>query len=92
MLILDNGPHGSCTVLKWHSCTRRGIKRATKWRSPGTGGLFDAIGTFGELENRISALPTNQDRGDAFEVFAEAYLATQKIVAAEEVWPAFRVH
>ena len=37
MLTLDNGPHGSCTVLKWHSCTRMGIKRATKWRSPGTG-------------------------------------------------------
>ena len=37
MLTLDNGPHGSCTVLKWHSCTRMSIKRATKWRSPGTG-------------------------------------------------------
>jgi hypothetical protein len=45
-------------------------------------GLFDEIGSFAELETRISALPTKQDRGDAFEVFAEAYLATQKIVAA----------
>ena len=32
-----------------------------------------------------------QDRGDAFEVFAEAYLATQKLVGAEEVWPADQV-
>ena len=30
---------------------------------------------------------TNRDRGDAFEVFAEAYLATQKINEAREVWP-----
>ena len=26
-----------------------------------------------------------------FEVFAEAYLATQKLVGAEEVWPADQV-
>jgi predicted helicase len=31
------------------------------------------------------------DRGYAFEVFAEAYLATQKVVGAEEVWPADQV-
>ena len=36
-------------------------------------------------------MPTQQDRGDAFEVFAEAYLATQKLVGAEEVWPADQV-
>ena len=29
--------------------------------------------------------------GDAFEVFAEAYLATQKLVGAEAVWPADQV-
>jgi len=49
-------------------------------------GLFDAI-SFGELESRIAELPTEQNRGDAFEVFAEAYLATQKIIKAEEIWP-----
>jgi hypothetical protein len=43
------------------------------------------------LKARIAALPTERDRGDAFEVFAEAYLATQKIVGAEEVWPADQV-
>ena len=36
-------------------------------------------------------MPTLQDRGAAFEVFAEAYLATQKLVGAEEVWPADQV-
>ena len=40
MLTVDNGPHGSCTVLKWHSCTRMGIKRATKWKAPARGIRF----------------------------------------------------
>jgi hypothetical protein len=54
-------------------------------------GLFEDLHRFAELEARIAALPTERDRGDAFEVFAEAYLATQKIVGAEEVWPADQV-
>jgi hypothetical protein len=41
--------------------------------------LFRNLTGFKELESRISALPTKQERGDAFEVFAEAYLATQAI-------------
>jgi predicted helicase len=54
-------------------------------------GLFEGLDTFRELEARIVALPTQQDRGDAFEVFAETYLATQKLVGAEEVWAADQV-
>jgi len=50
-------------------------------------GLFSDLGDFAELEARIGALDSNKTRGDAFEVFAEAYLATQKINQAEEVWP-----
>ena len=50
-------------------------------------GLFDGLNSFAEIEARISALPSNKEIGDAFEVFAEAYLATQKIVQAREVWP-----
>ena len=49
--------------------------------------LLHGISCFGELESRISALETAQERGEAFEVFAEAYLATQHIVQAEEIWP-----
>jgi hypothetical protein len=56
-----------------------------------TGGLFEGLQSFADLESRIVALPTQQERGDAFEVFAEAYLATQKLVGAEEVWPADRI-
>lgn len=50
-------------------------------------GLFDNLDSFAEVEARISALPTNKERGDAFEIFAEAYFATQKIAQAQEVWP-----
>jgi hypothetical protein len=42
-------------------------------------GLFSGLTSFDELEQRIVDLPTPQERGDAFEVFAEAYLATQKV-------------
>jgi superfamily II DNA or RNA helicase len=50
-------------------------------------GLFDNLSDFAELEDRISKLPTTLEKGDAFEVFAEAYFFTQKIEQAEEVWP-----
>ncbi len=52
-----------------------------------TSGLFDGLNSFAEIEARISVLPGNKERGDAFELFAEAYLATQKINEAREVWP-----
>lgn len=48
-------------------------------------GLFSGITNFKELETRISNL-TKQDRGDAFEVFAEAYFNTQKAHQAAAVW------
>jgi len=50
-------------------------------------GLFDSLNSFSDLEAKISALLGNKERGDAFEIFAEAYLATQKITLAQEVWP-----
>jgi superfamily II DNA or RNA helicase len=50
-------------------------------------GLFAGVVTFTELETRIVTLPDNQSRGDAFEVFAEAYLATQRKHDATNVWP-----
>lgn len=49
--------------------------------------IFNGLGSFGELEARISALSLEKERGDAFEVFAEAYLATQPICQAKAVWP-----
>lgn len=49
--------------------------------------LFDNLISFADLESRIVALPDKQSRGDAFEVFAEAYLATQRRHESEQVWP-----
>ena len=53
-------------------------------------GLFHDLSSFGELERRITELP-EIEHGDAFEVFAEAYLATCRFREAQEVWPWNRV-
>jgi predicted helicase len=50
-------------------------------------GLMAGVQSFSELEARIAGLPTEQSRGAALEVFAEACLATQRIYQAREVWP-----
>src|SRR6266516_2482495 len=60
-----------------HSKTRRYFQR----------GLFDGLTSFRELEGRISGLATKGERGDSFEVFAEAYLATVAVERAKHVWP-----
>lgn len=50
-------------------------------------GLFGGIYKFSDLEQRISGLSSPQERGDAFEVFAEAYFNTQRKKQATDVWP-----
>ena len=49
--------------------------------------MFSGLTSFAELEQKIAALPDEQSRGAAFEVFAEAYLATQRKHDAAQVWP-----
>ncbi|KKQ10928.1 MAG: Type III restriction protein res subunit, partial [candidate division TM6 bacterium GW2011_GWF2_36_6] len=49
-------------------------------------GLFANLSSFSELETRISNLPKTE-RGNAFEVFAEAYFNTKGLHQAQEVWP-----
>jgi len=51
-------------------------------------GVFDSIKTFRDFEQRVSALfETNtKAQGDAFEIFIEAYLATQRILQCQETW------
>jgi predicted helicase len=48
--------------------------------------LFKGLRDFQTLESRIEKLPTKKERGDAFEVFAEAYCATNKKEAAKYVY------
>jgi hypothetical protein len=50
-------------------------------------GLFDDLDSFSTLEKRVSELPTPQDRGMAFEMFAEGYFSTSRQAQARHVWP-----
>ena len=49
-------------------------------------GIFDNIRSFRDLEERIEQQQTTKDVGDAFEIFVEGYLATQRLMQAEKVW------
>jgi hypothetical protein len=42
--------------------------------------LFSGLTSFAELEQKIAALPDEQSRGAAFEVFAEALLSSKKFM------------
>ena len=48
--------------------------------------LFNGLSTFSELESRIALLESEKERGDAFEVFVEAYLNNDESAQADEVW------
>jgi predicted helicase len=49
-------------------------------------GLY-AVNSFKELEAKISALESKDERGAAFEVFAEAFLVTQESIDPNHYWP-----
>ncbi|MBF0622935.1 MAG: helicase associated domain-containing protein [Magnetococcales bacterium] len=49
-------------------------------------GLFARLSTFSDLEERISLLP-EIDQQAAFAAFAEAFIATRRLVMALEIWP-----
>ena len=50
-------------------------------------GVFDSMKTFDQFEQKVSGLfATNtKAQGDAFEIFVEAYLATQPILQCQVV-------
>jgi len=48
--------------------------------------LFRGITDFRELETRISSFPSELIRGDAFEVFVEAFLATTPVWQVADLW------
>lgn len=52
-------------------------------------GIFDGLKNFHEFEKKVSSLfeLNTKVQGDAFEVFVEAYLATQPIIQCQESWP-----
>jgi predicted helicase len=49
-------------------------------------GIFDDLASFEAFESRVNAIPEEKDRGDAFEIFIEGYLATQTITQRVRHW------
>ncbi len=49
-------------------------------------GLFDGLKNFAEFESRLNLL-SEKDKGDAFEVFAEAYCRLTPEIGTSEFWP-----
>ena len=49
-------------------------------------GFFRGIASFRALEARIARLPEELCRGDAFEVFVEAYLRTTPVWQVDDLW------
>lgn len=49
--------------------------------------LLKDVTKFSQLEKKFSRLLTDKEKGDALEVFAEAWLALNPVTQAEEVWP-----
>ena len=49
-------------------------------------GLFDDLRSFEAFEGRVNLIPEEKDRGDAFEIFIEGYLATQTITQHVRHW------
>ena len=49
-------------------------------------GIFDDLKSFEEFEARVNRIAEEKDRGDAFEIFTEAFLATQPIAQCVKHW------
>ena len=49
--------------------------------------LFKEATSFRQFEARVERLETTKDRGDAFEVFAEAYISLTPHMQSIQIWP-----
>ncbi|MCH2498582.1 MAG: hypothetical protein MK104_16400 [Erythrobacter sp.] len=49
-------------------------------------GVFDSLASFSEFESRVNDIFEEKNRGDVFEIFIEAYLATQTITQHVKHW------
>ena len=57
--------------------------KAAHWIQQGT---FENLQSFSEFETRVNGLVEEKDRGDIFEIFIEAFLATQSITQCVRHW------
>ncbi|MBF0124560.1 MAG: hypothetical protein HQL60_04410, partial [Magnetococcales bacterium] len=49
--------------------------------------LFDRLRCFGELEQRLAALPSVIDQQIVFEIFIVAFFAVQRVRLVRDIWP-----
>jgi len=49
-------------------------------------GIFDALTSFHDFEQRINGIAEEKDRGDVFEIFVEGFLATHDIMQCVTHW------
>ena len=49
-------------------------------------GIFNALTSFQDFEQRINGIAEEKDRGDVFEIFVEGFLATQPIMQCVSHW------
>ena len=68
--------------LRWDMAIAQHPKTSTWIRQ----GIFDDLKSFEEFEARVNRIPEEKDRGDAFEIFTEAFLATQPIAQCVKHW------
>jgi len=54
-------------------------------------GLFADLSDFAEFERRLRGLASTKEVGDAFEILVEAFLHTQSVMQAVNVWPVGQV-
>jgi predicted helicase len=78
-------PHIGDRVLRIDEADTMGAlhPKASYWIRQG---IFDDLRSFDAFESRINAIPEEKDRGDAFEIFIEGYLATQNITQCVRHW------
>ena len=57
--------------------------KARHWTATG---IFDALSSFQDFEQRINGIAEEKDRGDVFEIFVEGFLATQPIMQCVNHW------
>ena len=57
--------------------------KARHWTATG---IFDALSSFQDFEQRINGIAEEKDRGDVFEIFVEGFLATQPIMQCVDHW------
>ena len=57
--------------------------KASHWIATG---IFDALTSFQDFEQRINGIAEEKDRGDVFEIFVEGFLATQPIMQCVSHW------